>query len=56
MDNLVDTAVHNIFKTFDEDISCDIRKCVSLRNIKEITDECQSKFMKKIKNSNVIQM
>ena len=56
LDKLVDMAVHKIFKTFDERITCDIRKFVALRNLKEIIDEPRSKFMKKIKNSTVIQM
>ena len=47
--------MHKIFKTFDEQITCDIIKCVGLRNLKEIIDERQSKFRKKIKSNTVIQ-
>ena len=32
LDKLVDVAVHKIFKTFDEQITCDITKFVVLRN------------------------
>ena len=33
LDKLVDTAVHKIFKNFDEQITFDIRKYVGLRNL-----------------------
>ena len=42
LDKLVDMAVHKIFNTFDhvdEHITCDIRKFVTLRNLKEIINE-----------------
>ena len=55
LDTLVDTAVHKILKIFGEQVSCDIIKVVGLRNLKEIIDERQSKFRRKIKSSNVIQ-
>ena len=56
INKLVVTSLHKIFKAFDEQITCDIRKLVRLRNLKEIIDEHQSKFMSRIKISNVIQM
>ena len=39
----------------DEHIACAIRKFVGLRNLKEIIDERQCKFRRKIKSSTVIQ-
>ena len=56
LDKLVDTVAHKIFKTFDEHITCDIRKSVCLCNLKEIIDEHQYKFIKNIKNSTVFKM
>ena len=47
VDKLIDTAVHKIFKTFDDHVTCDIRKFVGLSNLKELIDERQRKFMKK---------
>ena len=55
LDKLVDTAVHKIFKIFDEQIVCNIRKFVGLHNLKEIIDERPFKFRRKIKSSTVIQ-
>ena len=56
LDKLADTAVHNIFKTVDESVTCGTTKIVGLRILQELTDECQSKFLKKIKNITVIQL
>ena len=50
LDKLVDTAVHKIFKTFDEQITFDITEFVGLRNLKEKIDERRSKFRRKIKS------
>ena len=36
LDKLVDTAVHKIFKTFDEQIACDIRQYVGLRKLMNV--------------------
>ena len=55
LNKLVDTAVHKIFNTFDEQVTCDIRKAVGLRNLKEIIDERQYIFRRKIKSGTVIQ-
>ena len=56
LDKLFNMAVHKIYKTFHEHITCDITKFAGLHNIKEKIDERQSKIMKKIKNNTVIQM
>ena len=42
--------------TFDEQITSDITQFVCLRNLKKIINERQSKFMRTIKSSTIIQM
>ena len=41
-DKPVDTAGHKIFRTFDERVTCDIRKFAGLRNLQKLFDERQS--------------
>ena len=55
LDKLVDTTAHKSFKIFDVQTMCDITKCVGLCNLMEIINERQSKFMRKIKSTTVIQ-
>ena len=42
---LADTAVHKIFKHFAEHFICGTGKVIGLRNLQELIDERQSKFM-----------